>query len=238
MEELKSLVLKVTSLVELLNVSEEISLLDELVGVVVGAEVLSLLGIEVAVPKSLLSNDAELDSFVELEITGLDVGSIPVLVSVDEITSNDDESSGGLRSVEDEAVGCDSSTLLNSILSAPWEEDSDEDRSEGSSEVLENTKSWEVDVNGSGCDSKLLAGPSTCDSWEELVGCALVSSGARVAEPHCSSDVGPAATDSWEVLIGCELVYSGAKVAELHFSSDFRLASTDEVGPPSLLVLL
>lgn len=60
MEELKSLVLKMASLVEVLRVfgpREEIPLLDESgisIGVVAGAEVLSLLGSEVSVPESLL----------------------------------------------------------------------------------------------------------------------------------------------------------------------------------------
>lgn len=165
-EELKSLVLKMTSLVELLKVSEpreEISLLDELgisIGVVAGAEVLSLLGSKVVVPESLISNDAELDSCVELEITGLDVGSTSMLVSVDENRSEDDESSGGLKSVEDEAVGCDS-RLLDSILSAPSEGYGDEESSAASSEVLESTVFCEFVVNGSGCDSELLPGSST-----------------------------------------------------------------------------
>lgn len=84
-----------------------------------------------------------------------------MLVSVDEIISEDRESSGGLKSAEDEAVDCDSSTLLDPILSAPWEEYSDEDSSEESSEVLEGTGSCECDVEGSGRVSELLSGSST-----------------------------------------------------------------------------
>lgn len=59
-EELKSLVLKMASLGEVLGAfgpREEIPLLDESgisIGVVAGAEVLSLLGSEVSVPESLL----------------------------------------------------------------------------------------------------------------------------------------------------------------------------------------